>query len=257
MADFQVPLSLGTQTGGSVIRPASYTGIFAMKPTFNTISGGGIKGASLEFDTVGYFARSMEDLKLITDVLNITTEESTREITLNKVKVGFVKSPFWPSAGPGTIAAMEKAAKLLRNHGVTVEDVEFPDEFNNATTLNRMFNVIFVTDGRSAFYRDHLMDITKTKLDPDIRAFIDDAPKISHEEVRKAFNYFPALRHVFDKIAAEYSVLITPSATDEAPLGLGDMGSPVFNSVWTVSRHRPLRELSEPNPVLSRQRTCL
>lgn len=74
MTDFQVPLSFGTQTGGSVIRLASYTGTYAMKPTFNTIAGGGIKVASLEVDTIGYFARCLEDLKLITDVLSLSTE---------------------------------------------------------------------------------------------------------------------------------------------------------------------------------------
>lgn len=239
VADFQVPLSFGTQTGGSVIRPASYTGTYAMKPTFDTISGGGIKVASHEFDTIGYFARSMEDLELITDVLSVTVEEAIKEIPLKEDKVGFVKSPFWPSAGPGTIAAMENAAEILRNHGVTIVDVEFPDEFNDATALNRMFEVIFVTNGGVSFYKDYLMDTTKTKLDPDVRAFVEDAPKFSREEVRQAFDYFAALRPVFDKIATQYSALITPSATDEAPLGLGDMGSPVFNSVWTAA-HMPV-----------------
>ena len=236
VADFQVPLSFGTQTGGSVIRPASYTGTYAMKPSFNTIAGGGIKVASLEFDTVGYFARCMGDLKLITDVLSLPTEESIKEIPLKEARVGFVKSPFWSSAGPGTIAAMENAAEILRKHGVTVEDVEFPDEFNDAAALRRMFNVIFVTDSGASFYKDYLMDTTKTKLDPNVRAFVDDAPKFPREEVRQAFDYYAALRPVLDKIATRYSALTTPSATDEAPLGLGDMGSPIFNSVWTVRK---------------------
>ncbi|PVH70770.1 amidase signature enzyme [Cadophora sp. DSE1049] len=240
VADFQVPLSFGTQTGGSVICPASYTGTYAMKPTFDTISGGGIKVASHELDTIGYFARSMDDLELIfTNVLSVTVEEAHEEVPLKEDTVGFLKSPFWPSAGPGTIAAMENAAEILRSHGVTVVDVEFPDEFNDVRTLNRMFEVIFVTNGGVSFYKDYLMDTTKTKLDPDVRAFVEDAPKFSREEVRQAFDYFAALRPVFDKIAIQYSALITPSATDEAPLGLGDMGSPVFNSVWTAA-HMPV-----------------
>ena len=173
----------------------------------------------------------MEGLRIITDVLSVTAEESIKEIPLKEAKV---KSPFWPSAGPGTIAAMEKAAEILRNHGVTVEDVEFPDEFNDAIALKRMSKVIFVTDGGASFYKDYLMDATKTKLDPDVRAFVENAPKFPREEVRQAFDYYAALRPMFDKIATKYSALITPSVTDEAPLGLGDMGDPVFNSVWTV-----------------------
>ncbi|KAF2425571.1 amidase signature enzyme [Tothia fuscella] len=239
VADFQVPLSFGTQTGGSVIRPASYTGTYAMKPTFNVISGGGIKVASLEFDTIGYFARTLDDLKLITGVLSVMTEEPVEEIPLKETKVGFVKSPFWPSAGPGTIAAMQKAAEILRSHGVTVEEVEFPDEFNDATTLDRMFKIVFVTNGGVSFYNDYLMDTTKTNLDPDVRAFVEGAPKYPREQVRQALDYYMALRPVFDGLAPNYSVLITPSATDEAPLGLGDMGSLCFNSVWTAA-HMPV-----------------
>lgn len=113
-----------------------------MKPSFNAIAGGAIKVASLELDTIGYFAHCRKDLKLITDVLSLPTEESINEIPLKEAKVGFVKSPFWSSAGPGTVAAMENAAQILRTHGVTVEDVEFPDEFNDAAALKRMFKVI-------------------------------------------------------------------------------------------------------------------
>lgn len=204
-----------------------------MKPTYNTISGLGIKVASLELDTIGYFARSVEDLELLTNVLSVTAQDSIEEVPLKADKVGLVKSPFWPSAGPGTIAAMENAATILQDHGVTIEDVDFPDDFNNAATLNRMFKVIFKTDGGVSFFKDYLMD-TKNKLDPEVRAFVEDAPLFSSEELRQACDYFAALRPVFDEMATKYSVLLTPSAVDEAPLGLGDMGSPVFNSVWTV-----------------------
>ncbi|KAK0709242.1 amidase signature domain-containing protein [Lasiosphaeria miniovina] len=227
VVDVHVPLSLGTQTGGSVIRPASYIGTYAMKPTYNTVFGGGIKVASLEFDTIGYFARSIDDLKLVTEVISVTAEEPVEEAALNQVKIGFVKSPFWPSAGPGTVAAMAKAAEILHRHGVAVvEDVEFPDAFSDATTLARMFGVVFAADAA-------------TKLDPRIRAFVDDAPKNSRSDVQQAFDYYAALRPVLDEIAGRYSALMTPSAIDEAPLGLGDMGSPAFNSVWKAA-HMPV-----------------
>ncbi|CAN9180157.1 unnamed protein product [Alternaria alternata] len=239
VADFQAPLSFGTQTGGSVIRPASYTGTFAMKPTFNTIAGGGIKVASLEFDTIGYFARSIDDLQLLSKVLNIFLEDSVKEIPLREIKVGFVKSPYWPRAGPGTTAAMKSAANILRDHGVAVEDVKFPVEFNDAKALSRMFKVIFVTNSGASFYKDYLMDTTKSKLDPEVRAFVEDAPKFHREEIRQAFDDYAALRPVFDEMASKYSALVTPSAPDEAPLGIGDMGSATFNSVWTGA-HMPV-----------------
>lgn len=205
-----------------------------MKPTYNKISGRGIKGVSLELDTIGYFARSMEDLELITDVLSIKPCTSPANKLLKDAKVGFVKTPFWSSsAGPGTIAAMEKAVKILGDHGVVVEDVEFPEEFNDAETLGRMSNVVFVSDAGTAFYEDYLMDDSK-KLDPEIRSLVNNASELTREELRQAFDFCAALRPTLDKITTKYDVLLTPSATDEAPLGIDDMGSPAFNSLWTV-----------------------
>ncbi|KAI9702195.1 MAG: hypothetical protein M1820_006277 [Bogoriella megaspora] len=234
VADFQVPLSCGTQTGGSVIRPASYTGTYAMKPTLNTISRQGIKIVSHELDTFGYFARSIEDLKLITDVFNVTANQPIKEIPLKSAKVGFVKTPFWPLAGPGTVAAMEKATNILRNHGVMVEEVEFPNGFDDATALKRMLNVILTIDAHASFLNEYQADTTKTRLNPKIRAYVEEASRISREEVRRAFDCCAAMRPVFDQIAAKYSALIAPSAADEAPLGLGAMGDNEFNAVWTV-----------------------
>ncbi|KAL9077980.1 MAG: hypothetical protein Q9157_003104 [Trypethelium eluteriae] len=239
VADFQVPLSCGTQTGGSVIRPASYTGTYAMKPTFNTISSQGIKVVSLELDTFGYFARSMEDLKLITDVFNVTADEPVKDIPLKETKVGFLKTPFWPSAGLGTVVAMEKAANILRDHDVTVEEVKFLNEFDDAKDLKRMFKVILTINARTFLLKEFLRDTTKTKLDPEIRTFVENASSIPCEEIRRAFDCYAGMRPVFEQIAAKYSVLITPSAADEAPLGLGDMGDADFNFVWTGA-HMPV-----------------
>jgi len=112
-------------------------GTYAMKPTFSTTAGGGVKAASIEFDTIGYyFARCMEDLQLITDVLGLPAEESIKKIPPKEARVGFVKSLFWSSAGSGTIAAMEKAAETLRKHGVTVGDVDLSHEFSDAAAFD-------------------------------------------------------------------------------------------------------------------------
>jgi len=207
-----------------------------MKPTFNTISGQGIKLVSLELDSFGYFARSMEDLELIRNVFSVTADGPVKKPPLREAKVGFLKTPFWPSAGPGTTAAMEKAARILGNHGVRIEDVEFPKEFDDATALKRMFKVILTVEARTSFFKEYLMDTTETKLDPEIRAFVENASSIPREEVRRACDRFAALRPVFDEIAAKYSALVTPSAADEAPLGIDDMGDAIFNFVWTVRR---------------------
>jgi Asp-tRNA(Asn)/Glu-tRNA(Gln) amidotransferase A subunit family amidase len=234
VSDFQVPIACGTQTGGSVIRPAAYTGTFAMDPSFNTVSGQGVKDVSLELDSFGYFARSIEDLQLVTDVFDIVADRPVTQIPLQEAKVGVVKSPFWNSAGPGTIAAMERAAQILRSHGVTVEDVDFPSPFNDVALLKDMFKTVLTVEVHTSLWKEYLMDTTTTQLSPEIRGLVENANTIPREEVRRAYDGWAALRSAFHDMATKYDVLVTPSAADEAPVGLGDMGDAQFNFVWTV-----------------------
>ncbi|KAK0782277.1 hypothetical protein LTS02_004187 [Friedmanniomyces endolithicus] len=78
---------------------------------------------------------------------------------------------------------MEEAAEMLRKHGVAVEDVDLAYESSDAAALTDIFKVIFVTVSGACFCKDYLMDTTKTRLDPAVRAFVDDAPKSPREEV--------------------------------------------------------------------------
>lgn len=215
-----------------------------MKPTFNTISTQGVKLCSFQIDTIGYFARSIEDLQLLTDVFDVGSNKPDKDLPLSQIKVALLRTPLWPHAGPDTSAAMEKAAAILRRHGVTVEEKEFPQDFNEPELLKRTHKLVITTDAHALFLREYRMDETKLKLDPKIRGFVENAFDTTYVEVREAFDRYASLRPVFDNIAANYSVLITPSATDEAPLGLADMGSGVLNFFWTVSYHPPTASIS-------------
>ena len=232
VADFQVPLSVGTQTGSSVIRPASFTGIFAMKPTYNSISTEGQKTCSVNIDTFGFFARSIEDLQLVADVFALKDNGPTKDISLKEARVAIMKTPMWHRAGTGTVAAMEKAAAILESCGAKVEQVSFPLEFDDCNTLERMHNVVTNSDAQTAFLKEYRMD--KSKLHPEICRIVESSSNYSHEEVVQALDRYASMRPIFDKIAANYSAIITPSAVDEAPLGLSYMGSAAFNWFWTV-----------------------
>ncbi|KAF5869166.1 putative glutamyl-trna amidotransferase subunit protein [Botrytis fragariae] len=126
VADFQVPLSIGTQTGGSLVRPASYTGVFAMKPTYNAISLEGQKICSISLDTFGFFARSIEDLRLLADVLCLKDAHPHKTIPLKEIQIAFMQTPMWDQAGPGTITAMNSAFTILHNRGIKIDQVPFP-----------------------------------------------------------------------------------------------------------------------------------
>ncbi|TGO47888.1 hypothetical protein BOTNAR_0502g00080 [Botryotinia narcissicola] len=143
VADFQVPFSIGTQTGGSVIRPASYTGILAMKPTYNAISLEGQKICSISLDT----------------------------LSLTEVRIAFMQTPMWDQAGPGTITAMNTAFTILHNHDIKIDQVAFPPEYTHSKVLAPNFNSIYETEARSSSRQEYNMD--KSKLHSEIRALVE------------------------------------------------------------------------------------
>ncbi|KAL6407639.1 amidase [Ilyonectria robusta] len=231
VADFQVPLSLGAQTGGSIIRPASFTGVFAMKPTFNAISVEGQKPFAPSFDTFGFFARSIEDLQLLADVFCLQDDNPPQDTPLEEISVALVKTPLWSLAGPGTVSAMEEAATILKNSGAKVQEVAFPPEVADGPALRRIQKAIILGEAQASLLREYQTD--KEKLDPEIRDIVKNTSNGTREEMVKASDTFADMRKIVNDLADNYSVILTPSAVDEAPLGLSDMGSPHFNTMWT------------------------
>ncbi|KAI1772380.1 amidase signature enzyme [Hypoxylon cercidicola] len=231
VADFQVPVSLGAQTGGSVIRPASFTGVFAMKPTHNAISPEGQKTFAPTFDTFGFFARSIDDLQLLADIFALKDDEPPTDVPLQQMSVAFIKTPMWSSAGSGTIAVMDEAVAILRNSGAKVEEVSFPREIGDFETLKRTQKIIMNSEARSFFLREYRID--KTKLAPEIRRIVENTSNYTHKESMEASDRYANMRHIINNLAENYSVILTPSAIDEAPLGLDNMGSAAFNTLWT------------------------
>ncbi|RSL66281.1 hypothetical protein CEP54_003789 [Fusarium duplospermum] len=231
VADLKVTLSLGAQTGGSIIRPASYTGVFAMKPTFNAISTAGQKPMAPTFDTLGFFARSIEDLQLLADAFALQDDEPPRDIPLDEISVSLIETPMWSSAGPGTVLAMKKAVIILQKNNVKVEKVSLPPEVADIKALSRIQKVIIHGEAQVSFLREYRVD--KANLAAEIRDMVENTPNITHKEVTEAYETYSRMREMVNKLAGSYTVILTPSAEDEAPLGLGDMGSPTFNTLWT------------------------
>ncbi|CAH0043789.1 unnamed protein product [Clonostachys solani] len=231
VADFQVPLSLGAQTGGSLIRPAAYTGVFAMKPTHDAISTEGQKVLAPTLDTFGFFARSIEDLRLIANIFGLKDDESPRDMPLKEISVAIMKTPMWSEAGPGTVAAMEKAAAILREGGVEVTEVPFPDEISDADALKDIQKKIIRGEGQAAFLREYRVD--KANLSPQVCRLVENHSNYTRKELAEASDTYSQMRRSMNKLAENYSVILTPSAVDEAPLGLDDMGAATFNTLWT------------------------
>ena len=209
VADFHVPLALGTQTVGSVIRPSSFNGVYALKPTWNSISREGQKIYSLTLDTLGMFARSVEDLQLLASVFELhddvnvdkddsyASTESTQHASTDdndlksESKFSFsnnfnnfalIKTMLWPNAGPGTEAAIDKAVHLLRTNGAKVEELELPPEFQQLPSWQ---NTLMIGEGYPAFLPDYRTAMAG-QLDKSIIETVEKGRDIiSHKEFFK------------------------------------------------------------------------
>lgn len=234
VADFQVPLALGTQTGGSMIRPGSFNGVYGFKPTWNAISREGQKFYALMLDTIGFYARAVEDLELLADVFELRDDEVSGFEGIRGAKFAVCKTMVWENAGPGTKAALEKAASLLRSHGAIVEDLNLDPSFDPLPEWHR---ITLSTEGRSTFLPEYRID--KDKCDELLITHVENLENVSRKESLKAFDGISALRPKIDHIAREYASILVPSVPDEAPEGLGYTGDAVFCSPWTVSLNDP------------------
>lgn len=238
VADMQAALGLGTQTGGSAIRPGSFNGIFALKPTWNAINRDGQKIYSLILDTLGLYARSVEDLELLADVFALVDDEPPQQpaaagapgFSIKGARFGIMKTTVWAdNAEPGTAAAMDKAAQLLRDHGAHVEDVELPDDL---AALPDWHRVVLDRDGRTAYLPEHR--VGKDVLHPQLVGHVENSQGLTHAAHLRAFDSIAAARPRVDALLAGYAAVVTPSVPGEAPLGIAKTGSAVFNCIWTV-----------------------
>jgi Asp-tRNA(Asn)/Glu-tRNA(Gln) amidotransferase A subunit family amidase len=204
-----------------------------MKPTYSTISNDGSMTYSITVDTVGFFARSVEDLQLVADVFALQDDDVPSEKPLTATRIAIMQTPLWHLAGPGTKSAMEKANKILTSHGVKVEEVPFPPEYNDKTALKRMFSLIADGEAQFAFLKEYR--IGKNKVAKEITELVENKMMYTKRERLQALDTYASMRPVFDELASEYDAIITPSVPDVAPVGLNWMGDPSFNLFWTVS----------------------
>ncbi|KAF5719296.1 amidase [Fusarium globosum] len=230
VADFQIPVALGSQTVGSIVRPAAFNGIYGFKPTWGAITREGQKFCAPTVDTIGFFSRSVSDFGILADVFALHDDEESTFEDIKGSKFAVYRTSKWDLAGEGTIAAMDKAVELLKSHGAEVEELDLGPDFDQVIdwhlTLVRLEGA---TSLRPEYYQD------KDKLDPVLAKGVQEKHKISRQAQLDAYDGLAALRPRFDKMADKYVAVLVPSVFDEAPEGLGNTGSPVFAATWTVS----------------------
>jgi Asp-tRNA(Asn)/Glu-tRNA(Gln) amidotransferase A subunit family amidase len=224
VADFMVPVAFGTQTGGSIIRPASYCGVYGYKPSYATINAAGVKPLAGSFDTVGLFARSVDDCALVADVLAGERRGPARLEALRPSRVGLWRTPAWRHAESATVRVLEAAAERLAHHRIVVEELALPEEFESF--LDAQSDVLRFEAARVfAFERTRRADL----LSPSSRAELAAGAAIPRTRYLEAQASIGRCRASFAAAIAPFDFLLSPSAPGEAPAGLHDTGEAMFN----------------------------
>lgn len=233
------PLAVGTQTGGSVIRPAAFCGVTGFKPTFGAIPRAGVLSQSPSLDTVGVFGRTPADCALIADTLfgydplDKATEpapaprllESALSTPPVKPTFAFVKPPGWDDAAPETRAAMEELAAAL---GEQCFEVDLPPHFEDAAELRARINFAEMARCYHRYMRDGA-----DKLAPVTRQAIEDGAGILAKDYLAALDWREVLYSGVEKVLDHADAILCPAALGPAPEGLESTGDSIFNGVWT------------------------
>ncbi len=240
VADLMVPAALGSQTAGSVLRPASYCGVYGFKPTFGLISRNGVLMQSHTLDTLGLLARSIEDLALLADCLSAQdpndlvsyprSQPHIAKMALNEPPLAptfaFVKTPAWSEyADPGMREAFAELKDVL---GPACDEIKIPG-LDNVIEWQRLVQL-----AENATYYGPLQDKGRDQLSEGLNARLEEGARVPVCDYISAIasreKAYEALFEVFET----YSAILTPAAPGPAPLlSEGITGSPIFNGLWT------------------------
>jgi len=229
VADYMVPVAFGTQTAGSVIRPASFCGVVGYKPSFGTINRVGVKSLSDTLDTIGTMGRTVPDAALLAAAVTGRRELLVEKAPGTSVRIAICRTYEWKHAQPETIAAVESAAGRLR--GPTVTEVKLPPNFANL--VQAQTDIMLVEQSRSlAHERLSHWDL----ISPRLQRLLTEGLAITHDRYEAAQTLARNCRRTLSEVFANCDVLLAPSAPGAAPAGLDATGDPVFNRMWTLLR---------------------
>lgn len=234
-----VPLAVGTQTQGSVIRPASFCGIVGFKPSFGAIPRTGILAQAPSLDTVGVFATDIAGAALLAGSLfgHDPADPATAPWPAPRLAetagseppvrpaLAFVRQPAWEAADRDTRDGMAELRELL---GGACDDIQLPGAFDDAV---RATSVIQLAELGKNYDRYHRRG--RERLSFALQTGIDDGRCIPAHDYLAALDWRGPLNAALEAVFDRYDAILTPAALGAAPLGLDSTGNPVFNGLWT------------------------
>jgi Asp-tRNA(Asn)/Glu-tRNA(Gln) amidotransferase A subunit family amidase len=226
VADFMVPLAFGTQTGGSVIRPASFCGIVGYKASHENLPLTGVSALAHSLDTLGFFARAVPDIALMRAAM-VGAAPALAEAPVPP-RIGLCRTPEWEHAEQAMRAAVEGSARAAEAAGASLRDIDLPEPFagmlqaqKTVMAYEASLDLAYVYAERRAALRGPTVDLVEQGL------------AASYDEYKAAIALGRQCRRLLDDVFAEVDVLLCPSSVGEAPLLDKGTGDPMFNRMWT------------------------
>lgn len=241
VADDQVPLALGTQTAGSIIRPAAYCGSIGFKPTFGAISRTGVLAQSEPLDTIGGYARSIDDIALLIDTMSgfdatdpaMSNQDHApllaqlSEAAERPPRIAFVKTGQWMQCDAEARAALEGLATDIGRLTEIVETA-LPPDFDAALRLQQIIQFSDIARNYGP-----IADANATIMSDKLKEIIAEGRSFTTADYAAAQAEREPLYEQLGTMLASYDAILTPAATGIAPVGLSSTGSPMFNALWT------------------------
>ena len=228
VAAAMLPVAFGSQTAGSVIRPASFCGVAGFKPSYRLIPTVGMKCYAWHLDTVGLFAANVADVAYAATAI---TERPLRvdEKAPAAPRIGLLRTHLWSKASAAMHAAIDTAARAAEANGATVTDLEMPE------ILQEAYRAQFIIQDFEAFRSlAYEYDNHRDQIGPPLREQLDRAAAITVENYDAARGTASRARRSLGDFMRDVDVILTPSAPGAAPHGLGFTGDPAFNRLWTL-----------------------
>ncbi len=223
-----LPIALGSQTGGSVIRPAAYCGVAGFKPSYRLLPVVGMKCFSWSLDTAGVFAASVADAAFAAAAIS-GRDLRVAGVTPAHPRIALVRSHIWSQASAAMQDALERAARAAERAGATLRDLVLPPILEDAFRIHGTIQNYEAARALAFEYDRH-----RERLPPKLRALLDEAAAVTSEAYDDARRTAKRARQAFADLMVDVDLLLTPSAPGAAPHGLGSTGEATFNRLWTL-----------------------